>query len=166
MSAARIAVLGRLGIEREDRDAPARGLPGRRAELVFAYLTVEHRRTVSRDELADALWPGVLPDSWAAALRGVVSDVRRFLEDGGLDPAEVLAAGRGGYQLRLPTPVVVDVDEAREAVAAARAELKGGHRRRLLSTRDALRRWRDCPSFRATRASGWTACEPSSTRCR
>ena len=126
MSAARIAVLGRLGIEREDRDAHTRGLPGRRAELVFAYLTVEHQRTVSRDELADALWPDMLPDSWAAALRGVVSDVRRFLEDGGLDPAEVLAAGRGGYQLRLPALVVVDVDEAREAVAAARAELKAG----------------------------------------
>ncbi len=126
MSAARIAVLGRLGIEREGQEAWGRGLPGRRAELVFAYLAVEHRRTVSRDEVADALWPGMLPDSWAAALRGVVSEVRRFLEDGGLDPAEVLAAGRGGYQLRLPAQVVVDVDEAREALAATRAELAAG----------------------------------------
>jgi SARP family transcriptional regulator, regulator of embCAB operon len=120
---ARIAVLGRLTIEREGQSPGPRGLPGRRAELVFAYLAAEHRRTVSRDELADALWPELLPDSWAAALRGVVSDVRRFLEEAGLDPAEVLAAGRGGYQLRLPAGVVVDIDEAREAVAAARQEL-------------------------------------------
>jgi EAL domain-containing protein (putative c-di-GMP-specific phosphodiesterase class I)/DNA-binding SARP family transcriptional activator len=126
VSAARIAVLGRLGIERESQEAQGRGLPGRRAELVFAYLAVEHRRTVSRDELANALWPDVLPDSWAAALRGVVSDVRRFLEDGGMDPAEVLAAGRGGYQLCLPAGVVVDVDETRGAVAAARQELAAG----------------------------------------
>jgi DNA-binding SARP family transcriptional activator/EAL domain-containing protein (putative c-di-GMP-specific phosphodiesterase class I) len=126
VSAARIAVLGRLAIVREGLEARERGLPGRRAELVFAYLAVEHRRTVSRDELADALWPGMLPDSWAAALRGVVTDVRRFLEEGGLDPAEVLAAGRGGYQLRPPADVVVDVDEAREALAAARAELAAG----------------------------------------
>jgi DNA-binding SARP family transcriptional activator/EAL domain-containing protein (putative c-di-GMP-specific phosphodiesterase class I) len=126
VSAARIAVLGRLAIEREGEEAQGRGLPGRRAELVFAYLAVEHRRTVSRDELANALWPEMLPDSWAAALRGVVSDVRRFLEEGGLDPAEVLAAGRGGYQLCLPAQVVVDVDEAREAVAAARQELAAG----------------------------------------
>jgi hypothetical protein len=62
---------------------------------VFAYLAAEHRRTVSRDELADALWPGVLPDTWAAALRGVITEVRRFLEDAGFDPSDVLAAGRG-----------------------------------------------------------------------
>ena len=42
---------------------------------------------MSRDELADALWPGMLPDSWAAALRGVVTDVRRFLvERRAVDP--------------------------------------------------------------------------------
>ena len=93
---------------------------------MFAYLAAEHHRTVSRDELAEALWPGVLPDTWAAALRGVVTEVRRFLEDAGLDPAEVLASARGGYQLRLPPGVVVDLDEARAALAAAREQLAGG----------------------------------------
>jgi hypothetical protein len=92
---ARISILGRLSIDREDHEIPPRGLPGRRAELVFAYLAAEHRRTVSRDELADALWPGVLPDTWAAALRGAITEVRRFLEDAGLDRSDVLAAGRG-----------------------------------------------------------------------
>src|SRR3954454_24283286 len=124
---ATIALLGRLSIEREDDHAAApSGLPGRRAELVFAYLAAEHQRTVSRDELAGAVWPGALPDTWAAALRGVVSEVRRFLEDAGLDPAEVLASARGGYQLRLPPGVVVDLDEARAALAAAREQLAGG----------------------------------------
>jgi EAL domain-containing protein (putative c-di-GMP-specific phosphodiesterase class I)/DNA-binding SARP family transcriptional activator/FixJ family two-component response regulator len=126
VSVAKIALLGRLSIEREDHAAAPRGLPGRRAELVFAYLAAEHHRTVSRDELAEALWPGALPDTWAAALRGVVSEVRRFLEDAGLDPAEVLASARGGYQLRLPPGVVVDLDEARAAFAAAREQLAGG----------------------------------------
>ena len=101
MTAARIALLGRVGIDQEGRP-PGRGLPGRRAELVFAYLAAEHDRAVSRDALADALWPYALPDTWAAALRGVVTEVRRFLEDGGLDAAEVLVSGNGGYQLRLP----------------------------------------------------------------
>ena len=98
-------------------------LPGRRAELVFAYLAAEHHRSVSRDELADALWPGLLPDTWASAVRGVVTEVRRFIEEAGFDPAEVLVATGGGYQLRLPDGVVVDVDEARDALAAAREEL-------------------------------------------
>ena len=126
MSAATIALLGRLGIEREDHAATPRALPGRRAELVFAYLAAEHHRPVSREELADALWPGMLPDTWAAALRGVVTEVRRFLDDAGLDPVEVLPSTRGGYQLRLPPGVVVDLDEARAALAVAREQLAGG----------------------------------------
>ena len=88
VTAATIALLGRVGIDQDGRPA-GRGLHGRRAELVFAYLAAEHERAVSRDALADALWPYALPDTWAAALRGVVCEVRRFLEDAGLDPAEV-----------------------------------------------------------------------------
>ena len=124
VTAARIALLGRVGIDQEGRP-PGRGLPGRRAELVFAYLAAEHDRAVSRDALADALWPYALPDTWAAALRGVVTEVRRFLEDGGVDAAEVLVSGNGGYQLRLPEGVTVDLDEARTAFAAARERLAG-----------------------------------------
>ena len=77
---AKVVLLGRLSIDREGGASARQTLPGRRAELVFAYLAAEHRRTVSRDELADALWPDRLPDSWAAALRGVISEVRRFVE--------------------------------------------------------------------------------------
>jgi EAL domain-containing protein (putative c-di-GMP-specific phosphodiesterase class I)/DNA-binding SARP family transcriptional activator len=126
VSAARIALLGRLSIEREDQTEAPRGLPGRRAELVFAYLAAEHHRTVSRDELADALWPDMLPDTWSAALRGVVTEVRRYLESAGLDPAETLVSARGGLQLRLAGDVVVDLDEARAELAAATEQLAAG----------------------------------------
>jgi DNA-binding SARP family transcriptional activator/EAL domain-containing protein (putative c-di-GMP-specific phosphodiesterase class I) len=101
-------------------------LPGMRAELVFAYLAVEHRRSVTREELANALWPELLPDSWAAALRGVVTEVRRFLDDAGLAGHELIVGARGGYQLQLPSGITVDVDEAREAIAAARVRLDRG----------------------------------------
>jgi DNA-binding SARP family transcriptional activator/EAL domain-containing protein (putative c-di-GMP-specific phosphodiesterase class I) len=122
----RIALLGRLSIDRDDGLPASARLSGWRSELVFAYLAAEHRRTVSRDELADALWPGQLPDSWAAALRGVVSDVRRFLDDAGLDPGELLVSEHGGYRLRLPDRVAVDLDEARDALASARERLAAG----------------------------------------
>ncbi|MET0684338.1 MAG: EAL domain-containing protein [Solirubrobacteraceae bacterium] len=122
MTAARIALLGRVGIDQDGRPS-GRGLPGRRAELVFAYLAAEHDRAVSRDALADALWPYALPDTWAAALRGVVTEVRRFLEDAGLDPADVLVSANGGYELRLPPGVRVDLDEARAAFRHARERL-------------------------------------------
>jgi DNA-binding SARP family transcriptional activator/EAL domain-containing protein (putative c-di-GMP-specific phosphodiesterase class I)/CheY-like chemotaxis protein len=119
-------VLGALSIEHADGVTHRAVLPGRRAELVYAYLAVEHRRAVSRDQLANALWPDLLPDSWAAALRGVVTEVRRFLDDSGLPGSELIAAVHGGYQLRLPPGVTVDVDDARSALADARAGVERG----------------------------------------
>ena len=117
-----IRVLGRLSIDREGVSGAA-GFPGRRSELVFAYLAVEHHRDVSRDELADALWPQELPDAWSAALRSVVSDVRRVIAASGLDAGELLERTGGGYRLRLPPDGVLDLDEARSALATARARL-------------------------------------------
>lgn len=116
-----ITLLGRLSIGRE---AAATAFPGRRSELVFAYLAAEHRRDVSRDELADALWPHELPDAWAAALRGVVSDVRRVIEAGGLHAGDWLVRTGSGYRLRLPPDAAVDLDEARTELAAARTDLE------------------------------------------
>lgn len=117
-------MLGGIAIQTDEGGVGPDSLPGMRAELVFAYLVVEHRRSVTRDELANALWPALLPDTWGAALRGVVTKVRRFLDDSGVADGELIAAAGGGYQLRLPAGVTVDVDEAREAVAAAREKLE------------------------------------------
>jgi EAL domain-containing protein (putative c-di-GMP-specific phosphodiesterase class I)/DNA-binding SARP family transcriptional activator len=121
-----MTVVGRLSIDDADGVVVSRGLPGRRPELVFAYLAVEHHRVVSRDELADALWQEVLPDTWAAALRSVVTEVRRFLEEAGLDAGAVLASGRGGYQLQLPPGVTLDLDDARADLDAASERLNDG----------------------------------------
>jgi EAL domain-containing protein (putative c-di-GMP-specific phosphodiesterase class I)/DNA-binding SARP family transcriptional activator len=118
-------LLGGLSIERAGGPSATACLSGRRSELVFAYLMAEHRRTVTRDELADALWPQGLPDTWAAALRSVMSDVRRCLEAHGLDGGMLLTE-RAGYRLRLPAGVVVDLDEARVQLAEARERLAAG----------------------------------------
>jgi EAL domain-containing protein (putative c-di-GMP-specific phosphodiesterase class I)/DNA-binding SARP family transcriptional activator/DNA-binding NarL/FixJ family response regulator len=122
----RVVLLGGLTIERGGTSHNGVGLPGGRAELVFAYLAAEHRRIVSRDELADALWPELLPDTWAPALRGVVTDVRRFLVNAGLDPADVLLSQSSGYRLRLPDDAVLDLDETRDGLAGARELLEAG----------------------------------------
>ncbi len=119
-------MLGGLSIRRDEDARKLASLPGMRAELVFAYLAVEHRRSVTRDELANALWPEILPDSWAAALRGVVTEVRRFIDEAGLSGSELIATARGGYQLLLPPEVTVDIDDARAALADARAGLERG----------------------------------------
>ncbi len=120
----RVELLGRIAVLSDERASG--GLPGRRAELVFAYLAAEHHRVVTHDELADALWPDTLPNSWAAALRGVITEVRRYLEEAGLGGNGVLVTARRGYRVQLPADVVVDVDEARDGLARARVLLDAG----------------------------------------
>jgi DNA-binding SARP family transcriptional activator/CheY-like chemotaxis protein/EAL domain-containing protein (putative c-di-GMP-specific phosphodiesterase class I) len=125
-AATRIILLGRIAIERDGDAEPSISLTGRRAEVVFAFLAVEHRRSVDRDELANVLWPELLPDTWNAALRGVLSEVRRFLERGGLNPAETLIAEQGRLRFQLPPGAALDIDEARDALSEARILLSEG----------------------------------------
>ena len=121
-----ITLLGRVAIATDGPASATAGPRGRRGELVFAYLAAEHHRLVSNDELADCLWPDGPPETWEAALRGVLTDVRRFLTDHGLEPSTVLTTVRRGHQMVLPADVVVDLDEARGSLAAARASLADG----------------------------------------
>ncbi|MBO9532599.1 MAG: response regulator [Solirubrobacteraceae bacterium] len=118
----RITLLGRTAIECDGKVVAT--LTGRRAELVFSYLAIEHHRSVSRDELADALWPDVLPDTWNAALRSVLTDVRRTLERAGLPPAETLLTEQGRVRLLLPAEATVDVEDAYDALAGARTRIE------------------------------------------
>jgi DNA-binding SARP family transcriptional activator/CheY-like chemotaxis protein len=121
-----IVLLGRLAIERGDAASVDAAPAGRRAQVVFAYLAAEHHRGVGRDELADELWPDALPDTWNAALRGVLSDVRRLLERAGLDAAETLLSEQGCLRLALPGDASVDLDDARAALARADERLAAG----------------------------------------
>jgi EAL domain-containing protein (putative c-di-GMP-specific phosphodiesterase class I)/DNA-binding SARP family transcriptional activator len=124
-----ITLLGRVAIAPVDGGPEVLVRGGRRVELVFAYLVAERRRQVSHDELANALWPEGPPDTWEAALRGVLTDVRRWLSDGGLEPAAALTTARRGNQLQLPPMMTVDLDVARESLASALGRLAAGEPR-------------------------------------
>jgi DNA-binding SARP family transcriptional activator len=54
----------RLRIDLGDTTIDEASLPGQQGRLALAYLLVEHRRPVPRDELADLLWAGEPPGSW------------------------------------------------------------------------------------------------------
>ncbi|MGH9011777.1 MAG: AfsR/SARP family transcriptional regulator, partial [Acidimicrobiia bacterium] len=103
-----------------------RHLGSRQARLAFAFLLSERKHAVSRDELAEVLWPSQLPRSWEAAVRGVVSKVRHFLEDAGLPAGETLTCAFGCYQLRLSPDTVVDLDLTAPALEAAERALGEG----------------------------------------
>jgi DNA-binding SARP family transcriptional activator len=107
---------GRLTV-REER------LPRRQGRLAFAYLVAERRRAVSRDELAELLWPGSLPSAWDVALSALVSKLRSRLGELGL-PREAIATGFGCYQLKLPAGSWVDLEAALEGLHEAEGALR------------------------------------------
>jgi SARP family transcriptional regulator, regulator of embCAB operon len=87
-------------------------LPGRQGRLLFAYLALNRRRTVTRSELVDALWPGELPRDPADALAAVLSKLRSVLGDERIE-------GRGELRLLLPGDARIDVEQALAAAHEA-----------------------------------------------
>jgi WD40 repeat protein/DNA-binding SARP family transcriptional activator len=121
----RIVLAGRIAIHAGDTTVDERLLPGRQPRLVFAMLVVERHRPVSREELADNLWPERAPPTWDSALRVVVSRVRRFVAASGIGTPDTLCAQVGGYRLQLED-VGVDLEQAVAAREGAEAVLASG----------------------------------------
>jgi DNA-binding SARP family transcriptional activator len=89
-----------------------RELPGRQGRLLFAYLAVNRDRVASRDELAEALWPGGLPSAPELALSALLSKLRRLLPAGALE-------GRSAIRLDLGRHARVDLEAARDGIHRA-----------------------------------------------
>ena len=62
---------------------------------LLLHLVRNRRRVVSRDELLDALWPGVTVGD--AALSSAVRDLRRALGDSGTEPRIVQTLRKRGF---------------------------------------------------------------------
>jgi DNA-binding SARP family transcriptional activator len=98
-------------------------LMGRQGRLTFAYLVYERLRAVSRDELAEELWPGAVPPSWERSLSALISKLRALLAGAGL--ADVALDGSfGHYRLSLPAGVWIDVEAATGAIDRAESALR------------------------------------------
>ncbi|MEU5979489.1 bacterial transcriptional activator domain-containing protein [Streptomyces sp. NPDC047315] len=123
----KIKLMGTVTVE-HDGAAP-RHLSSTQVQTALARLVLDRAAGTSREGLADTLWPGELPDTWAAALRGVVSRVRTAVADPLRPPgATPLVARAGSYLLRLPDDAVVDLEQAERTVAAARTAYgEGAH---------------------------------------
>lgn len=88
---------------------------------------------MSRDDLADTLWPRQLPASWDSRLPNLVSRVRTILNSALPDGAEPLVACGGVYRMELPGDVRVDVQIGTDEINAAHGALE---RRDLGQARD------------------------------
>jgi DNA-binding SARP family transcriptional activator len=112
----RIQLCGRLKVDFEGRHVtPA--LRGRQGRVLLAYLVLNRGRSVSRDELIEAIWPEASPADPPAALRTQLSRLRSAL-----GPDAV--AGRDTVELRLPENTWIDVEAAERAIRVADSALK------------------------------------------
>lgn len=104
----------------ETNGGPPRRLSSAQAQVAFARMLVERNVGTERHQLAETVWPEGLPDTWASALRSVVSRVRTFVTTSHDQPGVTPLVAHGGrYILRLPQDVVVDVECAEAAVTEA-----------------------------------------------
>jgi SARP family transcriptional regulator, regulator of embCAB operon len=121
----RVRLLGRLGIEHGQRLLDGSALPGRQGRTVLAYLALCHY-PVSRDELADLVWPDALTTAWERDLSAVVSKVRAALDS--VDLGSLLHGALGCYELQLPPNSRVDVEDAVRFVEDAESAWRAGNR--------------------------------------
>lgn len=124
----RLYLAGPLCVEWGGRVLGERDLPSRQARVLLTFLVCERARPVTRDALADLLWPGDAPPSWKSSLKALVSKLRPFTT--GLVPrgsaAPAIHAQHGCYQLELPRDAWIDLEAARAAVDEAEGALRRG----------------------------------------
>jgi SARP family transcriptional regulator, regulator of embCAB operon len=77
----KVQLCGRFVVELDGRRVEDE-LPGRQGRILFAYLVANRLRTVTRDELLDALWP----DGRDGGLASLLSKLRRVVPLDGLRP--------------------------------------------------------------------------------
>jgi DNA-binding SARP family transcriptional activator len=110
----RIQLCGRLAVEWDGERVEER-LPGRQGRILFAFLVAHRDRTLTRDDLREALWP----DGGDGGLAPLLSKLRRVVA---LD----------GPRVELPADAWVDIEAAAESVHRAESAMAQG---------DALRAW-------------------------
>lgn len=86
----------------------------RQARELAAFLVVNRRRTVARDELIAVLWPEQQPTAAADSLNTLLSRIRRVC-----GPERVL--GRGALRLNLPDDAWIDIEAAERSLYEAQS---------------------------------------------
>jgi DNA-binding SARP family transcriptional activator len=127
----KVYLAGDLQLLRDDAPSSLVGegaLGGRQPRAALAFLVVNHRRTVLRDELGDLLWPDGLPAAWEVALRALVSKLRTALSPlTRVDEASpITMADGGGWRFAFPGPPWLDLEAAAAMVHDAEAALVAG----------------------------------------
>ena len=113
----RIRLCGPLEFEIDGRSLAA-ALPAGQAATLLCYLVATRERASDRDELIDVVWPDRSPSDPQAALRPLLSRLRRVI-------APATFEGTQRLRLALPEPVWLDTEEAVRELEAVRAAARG-----------------------------------------
>jgi len=116
-----IRLLGRFSARRDGEEIPPGAFGGRLVRTLVRILVTRRGTFVSRDVLAEALWPGRMPADPAANLRVLVQRARAALGD----PALILT-GPGGYSFAAGTDCRVDAEAFLAAVDTGQRHLADG----------------------------------------
>ncbi len=133
-----ISLFGTLRLE-NDAGVRVTRFPTRKTALLLAYLARHvDRPPVSRERLADLLWPEADPDAARHSLRQAVAALRRQLEPPGTPRGAVLTATGHQFLSLNPEAVTVDVARFERALRRAAAATDESERRAALETALAL----------------------------
>lgn len=116
--AGQLAVIGETGQRQH--------LESTQAQVALALLLLERDRGVTRDELANVIWPYGSPPTWASALRNVLSRLRRFVLTAMPSLEQPVVVQGRHYLLQLPDDAVVDIEVAEREIVAAQDALAAG----------------------------------------
>jgi SARP family transcriptional regulator, regulator of embCAB operon len=127
-------------------------LGSRKQRAVLAMLVIHRNRPVGSEALIDAVWGPHAREEVRASLHSYVSNLRRLLNDAGIDGRTTLAAVPPGYRVGVPD---MDCDIGRfvaHRVAGMRAAAAGRFELASRSLTAALGEWRgrvleDLPDF-------------------
>jgi DNA-binding SARP family transcriptional activator len=115
----RLYLCGHLALEHGETVIAERDFPARQGRLVWAYLALNRKRPVGREDLAEALWGDEIPDRWDSTINGVVSRLRAMLRQRGIPPEGVRLEGDvGRYALLVAPTTIIDWERARAALHA------------------------------------------------
>lgn len=116
-----IRLLGRFSVSRGGEEVPLPAFGGRLARKLVRVLATRRGAFVSRDALADALWPERPPADPDANINVLVNRARRALGD-----QTLILTGPGGYSLAAGDRIRVDAELFLATVEAGRAALGAG----------------------------------------
>ena len=136
----RIRLLGRFAVEHDGQEIALGSFGGRLARRLLRLLALRRGTLVTKDLIADALWPDNPPADPAGNIEVLVSRIRRAMGDRAL-----VRTGPGGYVLADGDRCWVDAEAFLSAVQAGQAALAARPAGALASFRAALGIWRGEP---------------------